>query len=73
MRLTSKLMEMVENGREGNNMGLSTGLPKLDGLIYGVQRKWFYLVCGGSGAGFSFFMQKKIVIFVFNIKNIKYE
>ena len=56
MRLTSKLMEMVENGREGNNMGLSTGLPKLDGLIYGVQRKWFYLVCGGSGAGFSFFM-----------------
>lgn len=51
MRLTSKLMEMVENGREGNNMGLSTGLSKLDGLIYGVQRKWFYLVCGGSGAG----------------------
>ena len=45
-------MEMIESGREGNNMGLSTGIKKLDDLIYGVQRKWIYVVGAASGGGF---------------------
>lgn len=49
MRLSKRLMDMIEDGRKGNNMGLSTGIPKLDGLIYGVQRKWMYVVGAGSG------------------------
>ena len=51
IRLSQRLMTMIDDGRKGNNMGLSTGISKLDSLIYGVQRKWFYLICGGSGAG----------------------
>lgn len=51
IRLTQRLMEMIESGREGNNMGLSTGIKKLDDLIYGVQRKWIYVVGAASGGG----------------------
>lgn len=49
--ITEKLFNLVEKGREGHNMGLSTGLPKLDNLIYGVQRQWMYVIAAGSGAG----------------------
>lgn len=42
---------MIDDGRKGNNMGLSTGISKLDSLIYGVQRKWMYVVGAASGGG----------------------
>ena len=42
---------MIRNGREGNNMGLTTGLKKLDKLTYGIQRSWLTVVAGGSGSG----------------------
>lgn len=42
---------MVDDGRKGNNMGLSTGISKLDGLIYGVQRRWMYTIASGAGGG----------------------
>lgn len=51
IRLTQRLMDMIESGREGKNMGLSTGIKKLDDLIYGVQRKWIYVVAADSGGG----------------------
>ena len=44
-------MRMIRNGREGNNMGLTTGLKKLDKLTYGIQRSWLTVVAGGSGSG----------------------
>ena len=44
IRLSKRLIDMVDDGRKGNNMGLSTGIPKLDGLIYGVQRRWMYVI-----------------------------
>ena len=51
IRLTQRLMDMIESGREGKNMGLSTGIKKLDDLIYGDQRKWIYVVAADSGGG----------------------
>ena len=51
MSITSRLMRMIRNGREGNNMGLTTGLKKLDKLTYGIQRSWLTVVAGGSGSG----------------------
>ena len=51
IRLTQRLMDMIESGREGKNMGLSTGIKKLDDLIYGVQRKWIYIIAADSGGG----------------------
>ena len=44
-------MRMIRNGRDGNNMGLTTGLKKLDKLTYGIQRSWLTVVAGGSGSG----------------------
>ena len=55
MSITSRLMRMIRNGREGNNMGLTTGLKKLDKLTYGIQRSWLTVVAGGSGSGKSSF------------------
>ena len=51
IRLSQRLMTMIDDGRKGNNMGLSTGISKLDSLIYGVQRKWMYIVGAASGGG----------------------
>ena len=51
IRLSQRLMTMIDDGRKGNNMGLSTGISKLDSLIYGVQRKWMYVVGAASGGG----------------------
>ena len=57
----------IEAGRLGKNVGISTGLPKLDSLIFGIQRRMLYLIGSDSGAGKSSFM---IHIFIYNlIKN----
>lgn len=49
--IARRLMNLIEIGRKGGNMGLSTGLPKLDKLIYGVQRKWLTVLAASSGGG----------------------
>lgn len=59
----------IETGRKGKNVGISTGLPKLDSLIYGIQKSTLYLIGSDSGAGKSSFM---IHVFIYNlIKNKK--
>lgn len=49
--LSKNLLDLINKGREGRNKGLSTGLPKLDNLISGVQRGWLTVIAGGSGSG----------------------
>ena len=61
---TAALRKEIEAGREGKNIGISTGLPKLDSIIYGIQRRYLYLVGSDSGAGKSSFM---INIFIYNL------
>lgn len=49
--IVDNLFTRIDRGREGLNSGLSTGLPKLDKLVYGVQRQWMNVYCADSGAG----------------------
>ena len=58
------LRKEIDNGRLGRNVGISTGLDKLDSLIYGIQRKYLYLVGSDSGSGKSSFV---IDIFIYNL------
>lgn len=49
--IVDNLMKSIERGKQGLNVGLSTGLPAFDTLTFGVQRKWFTVVSGDSGSG----------------------
>jgi replicative DNA helicase len=53
--LHEKLLERIKSGMEGQNIGLSTGIEKLDKTIYGLQKAWFYTVISGTGGGKSSF------------------
>lgn len=42
----------IDRGRLGLNLGVSTGLPKLDAILSGgIQRRTFYLIGGPTGSG----------------------
>lgn len=45
------LFKAIDNGREGLNKGISTGIPKLDSYIGGIQKGVYTLIFGGSGDG----------------------
>ena len=45
------LFEKIDKGRAGKNIGLSTGIPKLDAYTGGIQRAIYTLIFGISGAG----------------------
>ena len=45
------LYEAIDRGREGKNIGLKTGIPKIDSYTGGIQRGNYTLVFGLSGAG----------------------
>ena len=49
--IVDNLYKSIERGKQGLNNGLSTGLSKLDTLVYGVQRKWMTVWAGDSGRG----------------------
>ncbi len=67
MDYIKQFKQEIEKGRSGKNIGISTGLPKLDSIIYGIQRKYLYLIGSDSGSGKSSFA---IHLFLYNlIKN----
>lgn len=51
MSLVSSLFNSIDKGRSGYNIGLSLGMPKLDTLVYGLQRRWVTTIAGSSGSG----------------------
>jgi replicative DNA helicase len=51
MSITDRLYKNIVKGKQGKNIGLSTGLPKVDKITYGIQRGYVYTVCADSGAG----------------------
>ena len=51
MSPVESLYNTIQRGRSGLNVGLSTGLPKLDILTYGIQRRWMTVISGDSGSG----------------------
>lgn len=38
------LLHNIERGGLGKNIGISTGLPVIDSIIYGIQRKYLYTI-----------------------------
>lgn len=45
------LYSKIVSGKEGKNIGLSTGIPKLDGYTGGIRQGTYTLIFGGSGSG----------------------
>lgn len=62
-----QLNSLVTRGKQGKNIGISTGMKKLDKILYGIQRKFIYTIGASSGIGKSSFV---LDIFIYNlIKN----
>lgn len=49
--ITESLFENIYRGKKGLNKGLSTGFTKLDNVIFGLQRGYFYTIGADQGAG----------------------
>lgn len=45
------LYQLIDRGREGKNIGLNTGSPKIDSYTGGIQRGNYTLIFGLSGSG----------------------
>lgn len=62
-----RLVENISRGQQGRNIGISTGLPTIDSIIYGIQRKYLYTIGADTSGGKTSFA---LDIFVYNlIKN----
>ena len=62
-----QLLRNLEEGRSGRNIGISTGLPIIDSIIYGIQRKYIYTIGADTSGGKTSFA---VDVFVYNlIKN----
>ena len=44
-----ELYELIDRGRSGLNIGISTQITKLDNTIAGVQRSTQFLIAGDTG------------------------
>ena len=58
------LLEYIERGKSGKNIGISTGLPVIDSLIYGIQRRYLYTVGADTSGGKTTFA---LDIFIYNL------
>jgi len=59
-----KLLKAIKNGKDGKNVGIPTGLKKLDSVIYGIQRRYLYTIGASSGVGKTSFT---LDIFIYNL------
>ena len=59
-----KLLANVRAGKLGKNIGISTGLPVIDSIIYGIQRKYLYTIGADTSGGKTSF---SIDTFVYNL------
>lgn len=67
-------LEEVQRGREGLNVGLKGGFPKLDKATYGIQRKRIYLVGAEEKTGKTTWVNFRFVIspYLQGYKNIRW-
>jgi KaiC/GvpD/RAD55 family RecA-like ATPase len=59
-----ELNSLIARGKDGKNVGISTGKPKLDKVLYGIQRKFLYTIGASSGVGKSSFT---LDVFIYNL------
>ena len=50
-RISDQILEDIDKGIKGLNIGLPTGVPKLDSVIYGIQKSTYYAIGGDTSAG----------------------
>lgn len=61
------LFTLIEKGKSGKNIGISTGMKKLDTVLYGIQKGYLYTIGASSGVGKTSFV---LDTFIYNlIKN----
>ena len=53
--ITERLFKSIYRGKQGLNKGIPTGIPKLDRVTFGIQRRYHYTIGGDQGAGKSTF------------------
>ena len=46
-----KLKQQIDRGREGKNLGISMGMPRLEEYIYGVTPEMYTVLFGKTGSG----------------------
>lgn len=64
---SEKLFAAIKQGRAGKNIGVSTGLSKLDSVIFGLQKRCLYTIGADTGSGKTSFA---LDMFIYNlIKN----
>lgn len=57
----------VKRGKLGHNLGISMGLPKLDNIVFGIQKRCLYTIGADSGSGKTSFA---LASFIYNaVKN----
>lgn len=47
------LWSQIDKGRRGENIGISTGIPKLDKVLGGIQPSRYYCISAQSSAGWN--------------------
>lgn len=62
MSLFDDFLEEVDKGRQGLNLSLSTGKPKLDELIGGIGKETYYLLGANLGIGKTAFADDSFVL-----------
>lgn len=63
----NRLRKNIKSGKKGKNIGISTGLPSLDRIIYGIQKRYLYTIGADTSGGKTSFA---LDIFLYNlIKN----
>lgn len=68
MNNIASLWQLIERGRKGENIGTSTGIPKLDKVIGGIQPSRYYLIGAASSAGKSALV---LYMMYYMLKNMK--
>jgi len=60
----SHLLQNIEDGKNGRNTGISTGMPTLDSVIFGIQRKYLYTIGADTSGGKTSFA---VDVFIYNL------
>ena len=57
-----KLYKNIKRGKLGQNIGISTGMPKLDSVIYGIQKNPVLHSQKGRRTGKNIFSYRKVFL-----------
>jgi len=64
MEAVDELFSHIEKGMRGHNIGVSTGIPKLDNIIFGTQQSYLYTIGADTGSGKS---SLALDVFIYNL------